>query len=171
MTDIVPFRHRHDGWTPARQNAFLEALRVSGCVRAACAQVGLSTTSAYRAKRRMAEFSDAWELMLRYRAPALEAAAFQRAVEGWLEPVFYKGEQIGKRRRYSDGLLLALLLRERARGAVVPAPVAEPMPEPRYATEEDTNATLDAILTKLERKKRARDHVEWERLKAQGWAP
>lgn len=170
MTDLVAFRHRHDGWTPARQVAFLDALRAGGCVQAACAHVGLSTTSAYRAKRRIADFSDAWELMLRYRAPALEAAAFTRAVEGWLEPVFYKGVQVGERRRYSDPMLRLLLLREQARVAAEPAKPAEP-PQPMYAKEEETDAVLNEILTKLERKKRARDLAEHERLTKAGWAP
>lgn len=34
-SEIMSFRHRHDGWTPARQVAFLHALRETGCVRSA----------------------------------------------------------------------------------------------------------------------------------------
>jgi hypothetical protein len=39
----------------------------------------------------------------------LEFEARRRAVDGWLEPVFHKGEVIGHIHRYSDGLLLRLL--------------------------------------------------------------
>ena len=35
--------------------------------------------------------------------------AVRRAVEGWLEPVFYQGRQCGIVRRYSDSLLMLLL--------------------------------------------------------------
>src|SRR5437870_3224245 len=40
---------------------------------------------------------------------AHEAEATRRAVEGWDEPVFYRGQVWGHVRRYSDTLLLARL--------------------------------------------------------------
>ncbi|GAA4222603.1 hypothetical protein GCM10022253_31440 [Sphingomonas endophytica] len=109
------FRHRHDGWTPLRQTVFLRALRETGCVRSACDRVGLSSTSAYRVKRRIPAFGAAWDAALAYRLPALERAAYERAVEGWLEPIVYKGEVVAHRRRYSDAMLRLLLQREDAR--------------------------------------------------------
>ena len=39
---------RHDGWTPERQRAFLDHLSVSGLVRAAAADVGMSHEAAYK---------------------------------------------------------------------------------------------------------------------------
>lgn len=109
------FRYRHDGWTPLRQTTFLRALRETGCVRSACNRVGLSSTSAYRVKRRIPDFGAAWDAALAYRLPALERAAYERAVEGWLEPIVYKGEVVAHRRRYSDAMLRLLLQREDAR--------------------------------------------------------
>ncbi len=79
--------HRHDGWTPGRQVAFLRSLRETGCVKAACRHVGLTTTSAYRVKARIPAFGEAWDQALAYIAPVLERAAMERAVEGWLEPI------------------------------------------------------------------------------------
>ncbi|MDQ6651594.1 MAG: hypothetical protein M3Y84_02505 [Acidobacteriota bacterium] len=35
--------------------------------------------------------------------------AVGRALEGWIEPVFYQGIQVGTRRHYSDRLLMFLL--------------------------------------------------------------
>ncbi len=116
------FRHRHDGGASARQVAFLRALRETGCVRSACDRVGLSSTSAYRVKRRIPDFGAAWDAALAYRLPALERAAYERAVEGWLEPIVYKGEVVAHRRRYSDAMLRLLLQREDAR----PAPKLSP---------------------------------------------
>jgi hypothetical protein len=123
-TGEARFRYRHDGWTPARQMAFLRALRETACVRTACKHVGLTSTSAYRVKQRIPDFGAAWDAALAYRMPALERAAYQRAVEGWLEPIVYKGEVVGQRRRFSDAMLRLLLQREDARAAPGRARVA-----------------------------------------------
>jgi hypothetical protein len=60
--DPVPVRARKDGWTPARQAAFIAALRETRCVLEACRRVGLSSESAYRLYRRAdaASFRRAW---------------------------------------------------------------------------------------------------------------
>jgi len=39
----------------------------------------------------------------------LESEARRRAVEGWTEPVFYEGEKVGEKPKYSDNLLSFLL--------------------------------------------------------------
>jgi hypothetical protein len=39
----------------------------------------------------------------------VEQAAFERAVIGWEEPIVHEGRVVAYRRRYSDGLLRALL--------------------------------------------------------------
>ena len=111
MAGSAPFRYRHDGWTPDKQAAFLRVLGQSGCVRDACRAIGLSTTSAYRVRRRIPEFARQWELALRRASVSLEAVAWQRAVDGVREPVFHNGEIIGHRIRYSDSLLRLLILR------------------------------------------------------------
>lgn len=107
----VPFRHRHDGWTKARQAQFLARLTETGCVRAACEAVGLSTTSAYRARARMPGFGQVWDKALAVRRPMLEDAAFERAVSGVTVPVTRNGKVVGERRRYSDSLLRYLIER------------------------------------------------------------
>jgi hypothetical protein len=109
---IDGLRVRHDGWTPARQRTFLRALSETGCVRDACARSGISNTSAYRMKKRSAEFSEAWERALKEAMPTIEQAAYDRAVLGWDEPVFQGGRQVGVKKRYSDSLLRLLLQRE-----------------------------------------------------------
>lgn len=66
----------------------------------------------------MPEFEAAWDAALTQRLPALERAAWTRAVEGWLDPIVYRGEIVGHRRRYSDTLLRAMLTREDERQRV-----------------------------------------------------
>lgn len=58
---------RRDGWTPARQLAFLEALSVFGSVSAAAAAVGMSRETAYRLRKHSSAtlFARAWDQALR----------------------------------------------------------------------------------------------------------
>jgi len=114
---MATYRVRHDGWTPQRQRAFLRALGETGCVRDACARARISTTSAYRMRRRSEAFDRAWRRALAKVAPTIEQAAFERAVNGWEEPVWHGGKIVGHRRRYSDGLLRLLLTRGAAQVA------------------------------------------------------
>ncbi|MFW2830750.1 hypothetical protein [Sphingomonas sp. ID0503] len=109
--DPVPVRARHDGWTPERQVAFIEALGESGCVDHACAAVGMSSASAYALRRRVdaQSFRVAWEFALDYAVRRLSDAAFSRALHGVSRPIFYKGEQIGERRHYDERLTMFIL--------------------------------------------------------------
>lgn len=58
----VPLRYRRDGWTPARQAAFIAALRRTRCILAACREVGVSAAAAYKLYRHpaAASFRCAW---------------------------------------------------------------------------------------------------------------
>ena len=49
---MTPLRCRGDGWTAARQRAFLEVLAACGSVTAAARSVGMSRESAYALRRR-----------------------------------------------------------------------------------------------------------------------
>jgi hypothetical protein len=112
-TDFEPveLRHRHDGWTPERQVAFIEALAECGCVDSACRRVGISTTAAYalRGQVRAQSFRLAWDMALDHAIQRLSDAAYSRAIHGVVQPIFYKGEQIGERRRYDERLTMFLL--------------------------------------------------------------
>ncbi|QLC25953.1 hypothetical protein HFP57_13585 [Parasphingopyxis algicola] len=131
------YRTRHDGWTTPRKRKFLHALARTGCVRDACAIAHISSTSAYRHRRRDAGFAAAWERALTEALPVLEAAAFERAVEGVWEPVVSGGKVAVYRKRYSDAILVTLLKR------------ADAAADRRAADdigEEDAIAALDAQL-------------------------
>ncbi|RHW16321.1 hypothetical protein D1610_15875 [Sphingomonas gilva] len=103
---------RHDGWTPARQRDFIAQLARIGVVGAAAKAVGMSAKSAYALRKRAGEgsgFAAAWAGALDIgRARAL-SLAIDRALNGEATPVFYRGRQIGERRRYDNRLLLAAL--------------------------------------------------------------
>ena len=110
----VAVRARHDGWTPERQVAFIEALAECGCVTDAAKRVGKSTETAYalRARFDAQPFRMAWDAALDYAIRRLSDSAYSRALHGVVVPHYYKGELIGEHRRY-DGALTRFLLRYR----------------------------------------------------------
>ena len=108
----VPFdRQREDGWTPERQRQFLEELADCGIVREAAARVGMSRQSAWQLRRRAAgtAFASVWEAALQAGMQRLHSVAFERAIEGVVKHVYYRGEVVGEQRIYDNRLLLALL--------------------------------------------------------------
>jgi hypothetical protein len=113
----VPRKYRHDGWTPERQRAFIEALADTGSVSRAAAQVNMSSEGAYYLRRqRGAEgFRRAWEAALDFGVQRLKDIAFERAIDGQLVPVFVAGKLMGFRRKKNDRLLM-FCLRMNARG-------------------------------------------------------
>ena len=99
------------GWTPALKARFLDHLASKGNVRAACARVGLSTESAYRLRRRDAEFARGWAAALALARESSVQVLADRAIDGVEEPIWYRGELVGTRRRYDTRLLLAHIAR------------------------------------------------------------
>jgi hypothetical protein len=104
-------RPRHDGWTAARQIAFIEILAATKCVDEACRRVGMSDTSAYELRNRPcgAAFSKAWDLALEFQLDRLEQAAIERSINGVPRPIFFKGEQVGEYRHFDERLTMFLL--------------------------------------------------------------
>ncbi|TZG27235.1 hypothetical protein [Sphingomonas montanisoli] len=107
----VALRARSDGFTPERQQGFIEALAECGCVEEACQRVGISATAAYALRRRIdaVSFRQAWEAALDYAVRRLSDAVFSRAIKGVSRPIFYKGEQVGERIHYDERLAQFIL--------------------------------------------------------------
>jgi hypothetical protein len=107
----VAVRYRHDGWTPAKQTAFIEALADTACIVEAAARVGMSAESAYRLRRHAGAtaFVNAWDGALEHAVQRLVDTAFARVIHGVPRAVFHKGEKVGEQRVYSDQLLTFLL--------------------------------------------------------------
>lgn len=99
----------HNAFTPARRVRFLDLLAANGNVRAACAAVGISPQGAYKARRREARFAAAWDAALVLAREHAEAVLADRALNGVEETVFFRGEEVGRRRRFDNRLLLAHL--------------------------------------------------------------
>lgn len=118
--DEAKLRWRTDGWTPERQRAFVVMLSLTGSVKAAAEEVGLSRESAYHLRRKpegrlFARLWDAARLIARDR---LADEAMERALNGTTETIVYHGEETGRRLKHDNRHLqwtLARLDRELSR--------------------------------------------------------
>ena len=107
----VKLRYRHDGLTPARQVALVRAMAACGCVREACAKVGVSAEAVYELRRRpdAQSFRLAMDFALDGAADRVEDNLFARAIDGVEVPHYYKGELVGTHRRYDERLAMFIL--------------------------------------------------------------
>ncbi len=89
-----------------KRKVFLKVLANTASVAAAAKACGYQDTSVLQAYRRDNEdFAEDWNNALESAANVLEAEMVRRAVDGVLEPVFFKGGVVGHIRKYSDTLL------------------------------------------------------------------
>lgn len=100
-------------WSDYRLNsvksAFLELFSKTGHVKQTCEALDVSLSQPARWRRRDPEFAEAYEEAKQIAAQNLEDEAYRRAVEGVDEPVFFKGDECGTVKKYSDSLLTTLL--------------------------------------------------------------
>jgi hypothetical protein len=107
-----PLRHRHDGFTPEKIAIFIRTLRATGTVTDAARAAGITRKTAYDLYGRedAGWFRAAWDEALRGPANVvLAATAYDRAINGVEEAVWYKGEFKGWRVRHDNRLLMWLL--------------------------------------------------------------
>ncbi|MBI1211874.1 MAG: terminase [Alphaproteobacteria bacterium] len=95
--------------SPAGDARFLVALENGHAVAAACQAAGYARASVYAWRREDPAFAAAWDAAAQVASDLLEEEADRRGRDGYDEAVFYRGEEAGTRRKYSDGLLLARL--------------------------------------------------------------
>jgi hypothetical protein len=107
----VKLRYRRDGLTPERQVGVIQAIAECGCMREACARVGISTESVYKLLRRpdAQSFRVALDLALDGAVDRVEDGAFSRAINGVEIPHYYKGELVGTHRRHDERLAMFIL--------------------------------------------------------------
>lgn len=94
----------------ARQRAFLAAYRKCGVISVAAESAKVDRTQHYRwLEDKADDYQERFEHAKEDACEALEVEARRRAVDGWDEPVFHDGHVCGKKRRFSDALLIFLL--------------------------------------------------------------
>lgn len=117
-------RPRRDGFTPERQERFIELIRGGASGREAARGIGISPTTAYNLYNSPegAHFKAAWDEAAKVTDVVLEDTAYDRAVNGQEEVVYHQGRRVGVRWRYDNKLLMQLL---RARNPLKYAPLSE----------------------------------------------
>jgi hypothetical protein len=107
----VPVRARHDGWSPARQVAFIHRLALCGSVGTAAGAVGMTRKSAYRLRDRPGaeRFAAAWDAAMAMGRSGLRDRAIEHALVGEVRPIFYRGRKVGERTSFNESLTLAVL--------------------------------------------------------------
>ena len=95
--------------TPEFKDMFVSLLHDIPNITAVCKLVGIDPSNISRARQNDPEFDKRVLEAREFGYDMVEEEARRRAVDGVLEPVFYKGEEIGNIRRYSDQLLSQLL--------------------------------------------------------------
>lgn len=93
------------------KNTFLNYYIEYGTISKAAKKAGISRQTHYDWLKndKKGFYHRAFELADKMAADLLEEEAFRRAVEGDWQVVYYKGEEVGRRRVYSDQLLSMLL--------------------------------------------------------------
>jgi hypothetical protein len=119
----VPVKPRRDGWTPARQLAFILRLALLGGVAAAAKAVGMSRESAYRLREHpgAASFAAAWDKAQNWGRGRASDLGTDRAIHGERRGVYYRGRKVGESVRHDNRLLIAALNR-------LPPAAADPDP-------------------------------------------
>lgn len=95
--------------TLQNRKKFLESLAETCNVTLTAKLIGISRLALYEWREVDPDFRADWEKALRLGCEALEDEAVRRAKDGVLEPVFYKGEEVGVVRKYSDTLMIFML--------------------------------------------------------------
>jgi hypothetical protein len=95
--------------SPDADDRFFTALENGHSVNTACAAAGYARRCVYRWRSSDRMFAARWRDANAVACDLLADEADRRGRDGFDVPVFYKGEQCGAKRRYSDSLLLARL--------------------------------------------------------------
>jgi len=94
--------------TPEAIDVFCDALGVTGNVSRACQTIGITRATAYNWRDADPEFAQRWDDAVEAGTDTIVEEIGRRAVEGWTEPVFYKGDICGEIRKYSNTLAMFL---------------------------------------------------------------
>jgi hypothetical protein len=112
-TDAAGRTLRHDGWTPDRQRAFLEAIAAGETVERACRLVQMSVASAYALKQRASgqSFALGWRAANLLGREAIADRMLTRAIDGQVETVTRPDGTTYSRHKYDNRTAMALLTR------------------------------------------------------------
>ena len=97
------------GCPDKRYEVFLMEFSKTGVLHSACQVAGINRKNIYNLRQSDEIFAELYQDALDMAADRLEAEAVRRGADGYLEPKFYKGDEIARVRKYSDNLLMFML--------------------------------------------------------------
>lgn len=104
------------------QSKFLANLRRCPVPTQALVAAGVNPSTGYRLRQKDPAFARAWKEAMRIGIARAESAAWHRATDGWLRPVYQGGAKVGTVREFDTKLLMfvlsARLKRYRQRGDI-----------------------------------------------------
>jgi transposase-like protein len=92
-----------------RNACFIDILRRTANISRAAREAGLSSSTVYEHRAKFPAFAAAWDAAVAEALDELEDALIERAKHGVEKPVYFRGEQVGSVRTYSDALGMFLL--------------------------------------------------------------
>ncbi len=95
--------------TLAQKKAFLKVLAATFSPSAACEAASVERGTMYNLRLRDKVFARKWDDALTHRVDRLEQSAMYRASDGWDEPIYHDGKQVGTKRRYAPALTIFML--------------------------------------------------------------
>jgi hypothetical protein len=130
-----------------RKACFIDILRRTANVSRAAREAGLSSSTVYEHRARYPSFAAAWDAAIAEALDELEDALIARAKHGVEKPVYFRGQQIGSVRTYSDALGMFML---KARRPEIYARLqTAAAPDPDSMTEEEAKAEVMRRLDRL----------------------
>jgi hypothetical protein len=97
--------------TPDLKLRFLDLYRKTGLLGKSATGCAVSLGTINKARKDSPDFAAAVEQALADFRESLEEEAYRRAVTGWEEPIFSRGEHVGERVVHSDRILELMLKR------------------------------------------------------------
>lgn len=89
---------------PAWADAFLIQLYKCNEILTAARRVGRDRSAVYKLKGKCKKFAAAIEEAREGAVGRLDANMFERATDGWLEPVYFQGEKCGEKPKFDNDL-------------------------------------------------------------------
>lgn len=94
--------------TPAAKAQILAHIKTGATAKDALEDTPFTYAQLNRARKEDPAFAEAWELAVEEGNDAIRDEIFRRGVSGVNEPVYHQGEVVGRKKKYSDTLLIVL---------------------------------------------------------------
>lgn len=134
---------------------FIAAFRRNANITESCRLAKLDRRTVYLWLDQDPQFKDDFSVAREDATDLLELEARRRAVDGWEQPVYQKGAEVGRIRLYSDRLMEVLLKGHRPetfkdRQDVNMTARVGPLQDPRLTADEELEARLAVSLAQVE---------------------